>query len=276
MISAGAAKTAAGGREVLQILWFDPESSPRFRRQPAWQKILDELEKKPLDKEHEDPALAREPAEIEDRREVFEILVRGTSTDAEGLDEALAGAIRDDGKLVPPLRIIAGDLIFPFDEVDALKATIAAVSPFVGQDENLRASITNAQDFLKADLRSAPAVAEGLRAKVAEAWVAGKRPTPQGYLESTTERALLEGRCYQRQKLFGGKQLRALAQTAGSQTLLPAYLPDALADQLPLYQRFRVRAIVEVHPQVDQYESQPLGLRVLALARVAPAGRKER
>jgi hypothetical protein len=272
----GAAATAAGGREVLQILWFDPESAPRFRRQPAWQKILDDLEKKPLDKEHEDPALAREPAEIEDRREVFEILVRGSATDAEGMDEALAGAIRNDGKLVPPLRILAGDLIFPFDEVEALKTTIAAVSPFVGQDEGLRASIANAQEFLKADLRSAPAVAEGLQAKVAEAWAQGKRPTPPGYLESTTERALLEGRCYQRRKLLGGKHLRALAQAAGSQARIPAYLPETLADQLPLYQSFRVRAIVEVHPQLDQYENQPLGLRVLALARVAPAARRER
>lgn len=268
--------TAAGGREVLQLLWSDKESAPRFRRQEAWRKILDELEKRPLDKEFEDPALGKEPMEIEDRREVFEILVRGSATDAEGMEEALSAGIRSDGKLVPPLRILAGELAFPFDEVDALKATIAAVTPFVGQDENLRAAITNAQEFLKADLRSAPAVAEGLTSKIAEAWGMAKRPTPQGYLEQTVERALLEGRCYQRRKLLGGKQLRALAQIPGSQPLLPAYLPDELADTLPLYQRFRTRAIVEVHPQLDQYEVQPLCLKVLALSRVAPAARKDR
>ncbi|HSN97251.1 MAG TPA: DUF2169 domain-containing protein [Candidatus Nanopelagicales bacterium] len=262
-------------KPIVQILWFDPESAPRFRRQPAWQKILEELDKKPLDKEHEDPALAKEPGEIEDRREVFEVLVRGSADDAEGMEDALVGAIRSDGKLVPPLRILAGELIFPFDETEALKATVAAVTPFVGQDENLRASVAAAQDFLKVpDLRSAPAVAEGLAARIAEAWAQGKRPTPANYLETQTERALLEGRCYQRRKLLGGKQLRALAQTAGSQPLLPAYLPDELADKLPVYQRFKARAIVEVHPQVDQYEAQPLCLRVLALARVAPAMRR--
>ena len=73
----------------------------------------------------------------------------------------------------------------------------------------------------------------------------------------------------QRRKVLGGKQLRALAQTTGLQMLLPTYLPDDLADRLPLYRRFRVRAIVEVHPQVDQYEVLPLCLKVLALARVA-------
>ncbi|EYF08104.1 DUF2169 domain-containing protein [Chondromyces apiculatus] len=274
-VAGGVGQVAVEAREVLQLLWFDPESAPRFRRQPSWQGILAELEKKPLDKEHEDPGLAREPAEIEDRREAFEILVRASATDAEGMEEALGGAVRSDGKLIPPLRTLAGELIFPFDETEALKVTVAAVTPFVGSDETLRAAVTTAQDFLKVpDLRSAPAVAEGLMARVVEAWNGGKRPTPQGYLEAQTERALLEGRCYQRRKVLGGKQLRALAQTAGAQMLLPVYLPDALADGLPLYQRFRVRAIVEVHPQVDQYEVQPLCLKVLALARVARPPRR--
>jgi len=277
-IVAASAQPSTEARDVLQLLWLDPESPPRLRRQPAWQRILEDLEKRPLDKEHEDPTLAKEPSEIEDRREVFEILVRGSATHAEGMEAALAAAIRSDGKLIPPLRILAGDLIFPFDQAEALKATVAVVTPYLGNDEALRAAVTTAQEFLKVpDLRGVPAVAEGLMARVAEAWGQAKRPTPHGYLESTTERALLEGRCYQRRKLLGGQHLRALAQTtpaASASQLLPAYLPEALADQLPLYQRFRARAIVEVHPQIDQYETQPLCLRVLALARAANPPRR--
>jgi hypothetical protein len=47
-------------------------------------------------------------------------------------------------------------------------------------------------------------------------------------------------------------------------------MPDALAQKLPLYLRFKARLIVEIHPQLDQYETSPMGLRVIALARAFP------
>ncbi len=36
-----------------------------------------------------------------------------------------------------------------------------------------------------------------------------------------------------------------------------------------MFQRLRVRVIAEVHMQQDQYESHPIALRVVALARVS-------
>jgi hypothetical protein len=35
-----------------------------------------------------------------------------------------------------------------------------------------------------------------------------------------------------------------------------------------MFQRLKVRIIAEVHMQQDQYEAQPIALRVVALARV--------
>lgn len=275
--AASAARPAARQevREILLLVWFDPESVPRIRRQPPWRRILEDLEQRPLDKELDDPATSKEPMDIEDRREVFEILAHAGATDAEGIQETLADSVRDDGKYVAPLKLVAGDLIFPFDELETLKATVTTVTPLIGNDEHLRATVLAAQDFLKLpDLRSAPAVAEGLTTRIRDAFSQGKRVVPQGYLDAQTERVLLEQRHYQRRIVFGGPHLRALMQPAGSSQQMPVYLPDALAKELPMYQRFKARAVAEVHMQVDQYEMHPAALRALALVRAVPAAQR--
>jgi hypothetical protein len=262
-------------RVALHFVWLDPGSVRRVRRHAPWRPLLEALEGQPLDKEIDDPAFAKEPMDIEDRREVFAILAHAEATGAQGLHDALAAAVREDGRYVPPLRLAAGELIFPFDEVKTLKAMISVVTPFAGQDEALRAEMATAQELFKlADLPGSPAVADALAARIREAWARGKRGLPQGYLEAQTERALLEGRCYQRRRLLGGKHLRALWQPAGAQELAPAYLPAEIAEGLPLYQRFRARLVVELHQQIDQYEVHPIALRVLALARVTPLRRR--
>ena len=257
---------------ALHLLWIDRESVPRMRHQPPWRPLVEALAAKPFELEADDPPIAsKEPVDAQEAREVFEILAHATPTDAAGVHESLAAAVRDDGLFVPPLRLLSGELIFPFDEIESLKALLAAVTPFAGPDEPLRAAMASALELLKIpDLRGAPAVADALSARIRDAWAQSRRALPHGYLEAQTERALLEGRCYQRRKLLGGKHLRALLQPAGAQELLPAYLPDALADDLPLFQRFRARLIAEVHQQIDQHESHPAALRVLALLRAAP------
>jgi hypothetical protein len=52
---------------------------------------------------------------------------------------------------------------------------------------------------------------------------------------------------------------------------VPVYLPEAAAKKLPLYQRFKARLIAEVQLAVDQYETHPAALRVLAVGRLVPA-----
>lgn len=265
------APLAEEAREIIQLIWFDPDAMPRVRRQAAWKRILDELENQPADTDLDDAGLAPQTAEIEDRREVFEILARGESTSGEAIQEALAGGTRESGKFAAPVRLVVGELGFPYDELETLKATVATVTPLIGNDEQLRATVAAAQDLLKLpDLRTAPAVVEGLTTRIQEAFAQGKRAVPQGYLDAQVERALLEQRHYQRRSVFGGRHLRSLLTAAGSSQQIPGYLPDALAQKLPLYQRFKARVIAEIHPQVDQYETHPVALRVVALARALP------
>jgi hypothetical protein len=279
----------AEAQEALELIWFDPEGVPRIRRKAEWRPLLDALEQAPLDPDFDDPAFAKDPMVIEDRREVFEILAQATPMSAEGLDTALGRCLRPDGKFVPALALFAAELELPFDELSALRATLTTVSPLAGQDEALKSTLQAAKDFLATPgLMSAPAVAEGLTKRIEDAFAQGKRVVPTGYLEAQRERALLEQRQYQRRAVFGGKHLRGLLKLGASEpaaakpgsttkpsagsggVVVPAYLPESLADVLPMLPRFRARMVAEIRLAADRYESHPASLKVIALARAAP------
>ncbi|AKT37590.1 DUF2169 family type VI secretion system accessory protein [Chondromyces crocatus] len=271
------ARPAPTSKDVLDLIWFEPQCVARVRRPQAWKEILKELAKKPIDRQVDDPGQGQDAAGIEDRRDVFEILSRGGAVDALGVREALSDAVRDHAKFTPPLRLLEGELSFPFDEVESLKTTIAVVTPLIGTDETLKAAVNNAQEAQRgSDLRSAPAVAESLTTRIREVWNLGKRSTPAGYLENQTERALIAERHYQRRKILGGRFVRAILQPFGPDELIPAYLPDAVADLLPLFPRLKVRLIAELHLQIDPSEAHSAAVKVLALARNVPLFGKPR
>lgn len=306
-----AAEPRAESSDLVELLWYDPETVPRMRRQPPWRAILDEMEERPADPDLEEVSPTRSAAEAEDRRDVFEILARGGTMEAGGFHDALDKAIRGDGKFVPPIALVSGDLMFPFDEAETLKAYIAAATPLASNDENLKSSVALAKEFLASPgLVGSPGVADGLIARMKEAFNMAKRPVPADYLETQSARALLEKRCYQRRDLFGSTYLRCLfhsaavtgvsakdlanAPPAGAVNMnvgggnsagaaspaplasspqtapLPTYIPESLAKKLPLFQRFKVRMIAEIHLALDQVETNPLALKSAALARAVP------
>jgi hypothetical protein len=261
--------------DALDLLFFDAESVPRMRRVPAWKKLIAELEEKPLDAEDDDPATVKDPIEIEDRREALEILLRAEPSDPSAIEDALTRAVREDGRFVAPLLLLAGELSTPFDEIETLKATMTTVTPLAGTDESLRASLEVAKEFLKLPgLSSSPAVAEGLTGRLREAFNQGKRAVQPGYLDTQTERALVDQRFYQKRTVLGGRRQRALFHfVPAAATPLVAYLTEAVAPILPMHTRFKVRLIARAHPPLDPYESSPVALEVLALARLCPPPR---
>jgi hypothetical protein len=262
--------------DILELLWYEPDSVPRIRRTKAYKPILAALEQQPVDRDLDDPALAAEPMELEDRREVFEILAHGTSVEAEGIDRALDAAVRADGKFVSQLALLAAELEFHFDELETLKATVATVAPFVTPEaESLKNAVESAKEFLKtADELTPPSVAEGMTTRIRTAFADSKRGVPDTHLVEQTDRVLLSQRRYQKRIVFGALHLRSLVHLPGSSTPVPAYLPESLAKKLPMFQRFRARFIAEVHQQADQYETHHASLRVIALAR-ATARRRD-
>lgn len=258
----------SGQREVLRLVYYDPETVPRIRRSPRFRPVLEQLDRKPKDRELDDPALGKDPMEVEDRREVFEVLAHGDVTDHRGIEEALEGAIRDDGKFVPPLVLVAGELEMPFDELETLKAAVSTASPLVTPiDETLKTAITTAKDFLQTPgLSSAPSVSEGLTSRIREAFTREKKSLSADYLDTQMERALLAGRHYQRRDVLGETHLRFLLRT-GEGSPVVGYIVEEVAKKLPMFKRFRGRMVAEVHLVEDQYETAPHALRVVAFAR---------
>ena len=268
--------------DVLQLLWFDPEAAPRIRRRPEWKKILDQLEAQPPDPELDEPALSDEHAELEDRREVFEILARGTPSGEDGVESALYAAVRSDGRFAPQLLLLAGEARFDFDEVEMLKAVLSAATPFVvpapaaepqgggaPPADELKLAVDQALAYLGTpDLVPSADLATTLTTKIREAFAKSSRSVGPTYLDDQAERALLERRAYQKRSVFGAPHLRALFYFAGGSTGVPTYFPEALAKKLPLFRRLRVKLLAEAHFQADQYESHPSAVRAAAVARV--------
>ncbi len=258
-------------RSPLLLLWFDADSVVRIRRAPQWKALLDELEKHPLDRDLESEGGTREPWELEDRRDIFEICARGRTASGRGCEDALSAAKGKAGKVVPPVVLVEGELEIQLDELESLKAAATTVAPLVSApDENLRAALEAADTFLRRPgLSAAPAVCEGLQMRLREGFLRDKRALPPDYVERQVERTLLTGRHYQKRDVFGGPFFRATLRVTGEKDPLVVYLPETVHRKVPMFRRFPVRLIVDVHPQQDPYETRPLALRVLAVARSA-------
>lgn len=255
--------------DVLHLLWFNPEVAPRVRRRPEWKKLLDKMEQGPFDPDVDEPDMEAEPADMEDRREVYEVIARGTPAGTDAVDRSLLEAVRADGRFAPQLLLLLGELRFDFDELETLKATISAAMPFTSNDEELKKNVDAATAFLSTPgLVAAPDVATGMTQKIRDAFAIGNRPVAATYLDDQTERALLERRAYQKRSVFGAPHLRSVFFFQGSSSGIPTYLPESLGKKLPLFRRLRVRLLAEAHFQADQYESHAAALKAAAVARI--------
>lgn len=280
--TAAAPEARADARQALDLVWFDPRIAPRARKQKAWQGLLDALREKPADPDIDDPALHADPAAGEERREIFEILAHGEALGLDGLRAAVQSAVRDDGRFVAPLVLLAGEIALPFDEMEALRSLAGAVAPFASSDDALRSALDTAKELLSTrDVPGSGVLADTLAAKLREAYGKRARALPIAQIDAQVERALLEKRHHQQRTVFGGRHVRALwhlpeaapargAAAPAGKSAIPAYLPDALAQVLPMFPRLSVRAVAEAHLAVDLHEPHPVALRVLALARSAP------
>ncbi|MFT3764690.1 MAG: DUF2169 domain-containing protein [Minicystis sp.] len=260
---AAAPVRAPAVEEIIDLLWFDPEAVPRIRAR--WPQIVEDLDFEPLDPRHDLPV--DDPGRSRDRHHVFGVLTRAEATDARGVAREMMEAIGDHGRFTAPIVIIGGELRFPFDEIETLKTAAAAARPLAKDDKKLTDLLEMLGELLDTPLlQGSPGAVESLLRDLTSAIRETRRALPVKYLDAHIERVLLEKRRYQRRTVFGGTCIRALlGRDAGA---VPAYLPDALAEKLPLMTQMKARLVAEVCPSQDQYESHPQALRVLALGRV--------
>lgn len=267
-------RPAAG---ICQLIWYDEDEVPRVRREETWRALLDELDDV-HDEDLDDPAYADEPGEVDDRRDVFEVLARGAPTEIASLEGVLKAAVREGSKLAPPLVLLDGELRMPFDELARLEATAAAARPFARGQEQLAATLADIDAFVAAvSPPVGPGVPTALTRRLVKDFEAVGKLVSQGYLEQETERALLIGRRYQRRAVLGGEHLRGLLapeRSTPDDRCVPTYLPAALERRLPMFACLRVRLLAELAPREDQHERHATALRVVALARVTPPDSK--
>jgi hypothetical protein len=165
--------------------------------------------------------------------------------------------------------LLEGELDFPFAEAEVLKLMIAAASSFAGADKKLKETLDLAVEMTKTPLHGIPEVADGLIARVRDAWSKANRTLPANSLDAYVDRLLLDARAYQKRELLDESWIRALLTVPGLELPVPTYLPWSICRRLPLFKRFPARLLVEVLLQQDQHEHQPVALFAAGVARTA-------
>ncbi|WP_437759532.1 hypothetical protein [Sorangium sp. So ce1389] len=259
--SSAQASSPARRVEIVELLWFDANALPRIRA--SWSDLILELDVETLDPRHDPPP--NDAGSPKDHHHLSGVLTDGSRIEPSGVPQAILASISEKGRFTPPLVLVEGELRFVFDEIEALKATLAAVSPLAGMDRSLREAVDLASELLRSPY---PQGATGAATTLIQQIKERLPPPDRSPAESQAERLLLEQRRYQTRTLLGDTWIRALLG-AGGQDALPVYLPKRLAPWLPMLPRLRVRLIAEAHLQQDQAESSRYALKALALGRVA-------
>jgi hypothetical protein len=249
------------GPKILKLLWIDPRRVRAIRSQPGWQELLDHHE------EHETDRSAHA-----DMRDVHRVLVSAYPASASDVEAAVAEAVGREQEFESPLILSAGELRLSFDELYVLRATVTAAAPFAGQQPELERVLASARELLGTTwLETADGVATELSLRIREAFQNDASGLPPDYLEAQVQRIVVSERRYQRRQVWGRRWVRGSFVPVGARVGFTTYLPEDVAGFLPLFDRFFARLVAQVDLREDQYESHPLALKVLALARVVDA-----
>ncbi len=257
-------------QDPLELLWLEAVSVARIRRKPEWQRLLDEARARRTASQLL-PVVPNQEAAAEDRADVVEILARAAPCDAAGVRAAVAAGARAGGQFAPPLLLVEGELRLALDGLETLKTLAANAVPFAADDEALQGAVAAAVEYVRLPgLLATPSTLEALAKRIREAFARLGRGVPADFLDTQTQRALLEHRRYQTRVFRGAPHLRTLLHTEGSSdggASMLVFAPVDIAMSLPLRLCFEVRLIVEAHLFADQYDPQPFALQLLAAAR---------
>jgi hypothetical protein len=260
-------QTHATTREIVKLLWYDFHALARIRKHPRWRVLLSELELRLLERDNLDHKEEND-ARNADRRDVLEVLACGEAIGSDEISRVFDAAVDEDGKLEPPLVLVAGDLNLPFDELEKLKATAAVVRLFARGDRQLQETLDLVTELLRTPYLTG-GLAENLTRRLTEAFAQAKQALMMDALDAHVDQMLLEQRAYKKRNVYGKRWIRALL-APGTGSEVPVYIPDALAGDLPMFRQIKVRIIAEVDLKEDQSEVSAYTLKVMALGRVTP------
>lgn len=248
------------GPKIVKLIWADRSRVHAIRG--GWRELLVADEPRQEDGEGRQGEL----------RDVHRVLVSAYPASAIDIEGAVAEAVGREQEFESPLVLSSGDLRLTFDELAVLRATVTAASPFASGQFELEQMLTAAKNMLGATwLRTADGVAAELTGRIRDTFSSATRSLPPGYLEAQALRIVVAERRYQRRDLWGRRWLRAAFTPVHSRVAFVAYLPEDVAEYLPLFDQFFARVIAHVDLREDQFETHPLALKVCAIARVLDA-----
>lgn len=281
-------------KESLQLVWFNRARTKTLSTDPRFDALLTTLDVQGSDADLDREEDAADVANDEERNQVFEIMARGPLATEDDLASMLAASTRPDGRLFQPVVLVAGTMVFPFDEIATLKATVSAATPHAGENLAVKEALDTARSFLAlTDLPRSGGVAMALSTRIHEA-MEQARLVPTGTLRDQVKKALLGTRSLQQREVLGEPHDRALLQLTAtgspesdppmprgqqrsrrpegrSVVPLPVYLAKGLSSQLPPSDRLHVRILAYLHPALDASETHALALHPLALVTVTKA-----
>jgi len=248
---------------VVSLLCFDAQMVPRIRRNKRFAAALAQKARPRRAQGLDEPMKEAPPDE---RSDVLRVLSYGTPVDAPEIRRALADCLDDLDELDPPVLLVGGEMRPTFDEVEALRTTIAVAQQVAGGDKKVLAAIAVGQEALAAPVVPRSETTLGLVRQIEQA--AASLSLPARYVPAEVERVLTEGRKYKRRTLLGAPRVRAdLAVSRGGE-VMPVYVPESASTSLPQLLSFPVVALCEVIPREDLTETQDEALVVGALGRV--------
>jgi hypothetical protein len=251
---------------AFTLLWYEKQAAAALRMDKQFDSLWPGLVERGFDADLDDDELSENPADVEERRDVFEVLAASMATDSYRARELLAEAVKPDGALVHPVAVIKGKLEFPFEELDELKAIVTAATPYTNRDAAAVELLHHAREFINSD--GQPCASAAIRSWSEQIISLYERRAllVSGFLAQQARSALLTNRCYQVRRVFGGEYRRALLESSKYDAATPVYLNKEAADLLPAVVAQEVAILGELHPPIDDSDGAPLAIRVLALA----------
>lgn len=251
--------------ESIEVIWYEPSYVARMRKHPQWATFFQPPAKAAPVQRGQAPAPPPSAESIEEATsaDIFTMLSKADPVREQDLVPGRKGGTNHDAGLY----LLRGTISFPLDEIEMLKATARAAAPLASSDKKLKEVLDRVDEVMKMPLEGAPEVVQSFVVRVREAWLNANHLLPADYLVTHTERALLNQRQYQKRELLDDEWIRSLYHSAPDAVPIPAYVPAKLAKRLPLFRQFSARLVVEALSPQDMYESHPLALRVVALAR---------
>jgi hypothetical protein len=249
---------------VVELMWFADDEVDEIEQR--WHEAVAPRSVEPLGFDDELPP--EEPTAARRRRIVLAALTRVRAIQPSELRTTMLESIDDAGGFVAPLVIVHGRLELPFDELQVLEATLAAVAPLAADDKELQATVATVRQAMQtAWIEGSEDIVNRLTERVRAAYRKADRLLNEKQLREHTERILLKRRSFQGRTVFGSERIRGVV-VEDDRRALPAYLPEELRKELPMLPAFDARLIARVHPQQDPYDPHDFALDVVALGRI--------